>query len=92
VVIVRQYGEKKKRVLRAVIVTRKVSDLSLLPLNMGGGTPESARLLWPLALLALLGAITVAPICSLMTGGLVVVSGGGKVTCCPLENFESFSL
>ena len=74
-------------------LSRKVSDLSLSPLNMGGGTPESARLLWPLALLASLGAVTVAPICSLMVGkGLVVVSGGGMITCCPSENFESFSL
>jgi len=67
--------------------------LSLSPFNMGGGTPESARLLWPLALLVSLGAVTVAPMCSLMVGiGLVVVSGGEMVICCPSENFESLSL
>jgi len=73
-----------------------VSDLSLSPLNMGGGTPDSARLLWPLALsVGFWGAVAVAPIISdplISAGGAAAISGGGNVTFCPSENFELFSL
>jgi len=73
-----------------VNLLKNVSYLSLSLLNMGGGTPESARLPWPLALLVSAGVIVVAPIVSLIV--VAAISSGGNVVCCPSENFELLSL
>src|SRR5712671_5196898 len=56
-------------------LSRKCSDLSLSPLNIGGGTPDRALL--PLVVLFSAGgagAVTVAAISSISTWGVAVIS------------------
>src|SRR5712671_3598892 len=55
-------------------LSRKCSDLSLSPLNIGGGTLDGD--LWPLAALLSVGAdvVTVAAISSISTWGAAAIS------------------
>src|SRR5712672_2852190 len=56
-------------------LSRKCSDLSLSPLNIGGGTPD--RDLLPLAVLCSVGGVgvvTVAAISSISTWGVAAIS------------------
>jgi len=88
-------------------LSRKCSDLSLSPLNIGGGTPDRDLLL--LAVLFSVGgvgAVTVAAISSISTWGVAAISSiwgvaaisngwvgvvVGYIMCLPLENCGSVS-
>src|SRR5712672_2184450 len=88
-------------------LSRKCSDLSLSPLNIGGGTPDSALL--PLAILVSAGGagvFTVAAISSISTWGVAAISSiwgvaaissgwagvvVGYIMCLPLANCGSVS-
>src|SRR5712672_465212 len=88
-------------------LSKKCSDLSLSPLNIGGGTPDRALL--PLAALFSVGgagAVTVAAISSISTWGVAAISSiwgvaaisrgwvgaiVGYIMCLPLWNCGSVS-
>src|SRR5712672_1676858 len=88
-------------------LSKKCSDLSLSPLNIGGGTPDrDLLLLAPLFSADGVGAVTVAAISSISTWGVAAISSiwgaaaissgwvgvvVGYIMCLPLKNCRSVS-